>query len=503
MDEEEHVFDEVKRLFHAIAGGRRRIELPDFLRHFRRGALALEPEPPTSAVDRSRARVLVLEAGFGRAGNTGRSAVLEQAGYQLRWASLAPAELGVSGAPTAPQLEGIREQIADFQPDVVVAAAAGTACVAALWGAGCWAGPTVLVDVHPSCRRACRRGSPSCWRAARAGGRTRRRRRSWRPCWPRAPGATASCTARPPPERGCWRRRASRGAPAARRTPCASTIACRASSMRRCAPRGPRCTCSAAGAPSSAASAARRSGSWGTAPSACAAGGARQAAGAWTTRNCSECRPRATSFASWRRPSGPRRARRRAAATARRRGVGQGQGHGGAPRRERGGVRAEHEALPRVRAQVLGGPGYRVRAGDPHVLGIPRSGRGHHPDHRQRSYHRAPLAASGTSGGSAPWGSGTYFARDARRAVAGGLCPRAADGTRSVLLCLLTTGVPCLGDPQHRGVLPMRHSPHRYNCAVDSLSSPETYVLQHPGAAHAAYLITFAPEGSPAEPAGP
>jgi len=114
-----------------------------------------------------------------------------------------------------------------------------------------------------------------------------------------------------------------------------------------------------------------------------------------------------------------------------------------------------------------------------------------------------PLAASGTSGGSAPWGSGTYFARDARRAVAGGLCPRAADGTRSVLLCLLTTGVPCLGDPQHRGVLPMRHSPHRYNCAVDSLSSPEAYVLQHPGAAHAAYLITFAPEGSPAEPAGP
>jgi len=115
-----------------------------------------------------------------------------------------------------------------------------------------------------------------------------------------------------------------------------------------------------------------------------------------------------------------------------------------------------------------------------------------------------PLAASGTSGGSAPWGSGTYFARDARRLAASGLCaPLAADGTRSVLMCLLSTGVPCLGDPQHNGVLPMRQSPHRYNCTVDSLSSPETYVLQHPGAAHAAYLITFATEGGPAATPGP
>ncbi|CAE7241778.1 PARP14 [Symbiodinium necroappetens] len=54
------------------------------------------------------------------------------------------------------------------------------------------------------------------------------------------------------------------------------------------------------------------------------------------------------------------------------------------------------------------------------------------------------------------------------------------------------TGVPCLGDPDHKGVLPFRNKPHRYNCSVDSLSSPEIFIVQHPGSALPAYLITFA-----------
>ena len=51
------------------------------------------------------------------------------------------------------------------------------------------------------------------------------------------------------------------------------------------------------------------------------------------------------------------------------------------------------------------------------------------------------------------------------------------------------------GRPRFRcsqGVLPFRQKPHRYNSAVDSLSSPEVYVTQMVGAAHPAYLITFA-----------
>jgi len=84
------------------------------------------------------------------------------------------------------------------------------------------------------------------------------------------------------------------------------------------------------------------------------------------------------------------------------------------------------------------------------------------------------------------WGSGTYFARDARYVVDSQLCP-----SKKMLMCLMMTGIPCLGDPEQHGVLPFRQKPHRYNCAVDSLSSPEVFVLHHPGAAYPAYLITF------------
>jgi hypothetical protein len=103
-----------------------------------------------------------------------------------------------------------------------------------------------------------------------------------------------------------------------------------------------------------------------------------------------------------------------------------------------------------------------------------------------------PLSAAGP-GGAAPWGSGVYFSRDARHLAMGNACGAPAmDGTRCMLMCLLSTGLPCLGDPQQRGVLPMRCSPHRYHTAVDSFSSPEVFVTQHAGAAHAAYLVTFA-----------
>lgn len=90
------------------------------------------------------------------------------------------------------------------------------------------------------------------------------------------------------------------------------------------------------------------------------------------------------------------------------------------------------------------------------------------------------------------WGSGTYFARDARYVAEGGFCDApAVDGTQKMLMCLLMVGVPCLGNPEHHGVLPFRKKPHRYNSTVDSLASPEVYVLQHPGGAYPAYIVTF------------
>merc|ERR1712066_852027 len=102
-----------------------------------------------------------------------------------------------------------------------------------------------------------------------------------------------------------------------------------------------------------------------------------------------------------------------------------------------------------------------------------------------------PLA-SGTRGASL-WGSGTYFARDAKYVADGGFCGKPGpDGTRKMLMCLLVTGMACLGDPLHKGVLPFRRKPHRYHSSVDCLANPEIFVVQQSGAALAAYLITFA-----------
>jgi hypothetical protein len=101
-----------------------------------------------------------------------------------------------------------------------------------------------------------------------------------------------------------------------------------------------------------------------------------------------------------------------------------------------------------------------------------------------------PLA-SGTKGASL-WGSGTYFARDAKYVGDGSFCKAAPDGTRRMLLCLAMTGMPCLGDTHHKGVLPMRQHSHRYDSTVDSLANPEIFIVQHSGAAYPAYVITFA-----------
>lgn len=62
---------------------------------------------------------------------------------------------------------------------------------------------------------------------------------------------------------------------------------------------------------------------------------------------------------------------------------------------------------------------------------------------------------SGTRG-NALWGPGTYFARDAKYVYDGGFCSPSMDGSRQILLCLLMNGFVCLGDPEHKGVLPFR-----------------------------------------------
>lgn len=100
-----------------------------------------------------------------------------------------------------------------------------------------------------------------------------------------------------------------------------------------------------------------------------------------------------------------------------------------------------------------------------------------------------PLA-SGTRAGSI-WGPGSYFARDAKYVARAGFAHPQPNGTRRMLLCLLTTGLPCLGDADNHGVLPVRCGQHRYHSSVDSMSSPEIHIIQNPAAAYPAYVITF------------
>eukprot|EP00929_Paragymnodinium_shiwhaense_P037355 TRINITY_DN19916_c0_g1_i2.p1 TRINITY_DN19916_c0_g1~~TRINITY_DN19916_c0_g1_i2.p1 ORF type:complete len:689 (+),score=96.19 TRINITY_DN19916_c0_g1_i2:64-2130(+) len=93
------------------------------------------------------------------------------------------------------------------------------------------------------------------------------------------------------------------------------------------------------------------------------------------------------------------------------------------------------------------------------------------------------------------YGLGVYLSRDASHVVAeAGSAShlRGRDGARRVVLCLVMTGVPCLGSPEQQGVLPLRQSGHPYDSAVDSLSNPEVFIVHHPSAACPAYVISFA-----------
>jgi hypothetical protein len=91
------------------------------------------------------------------------------------------------------------------------------------------------------------------------------------------------------------------------------------------------------------------------------------------------------------------------------------------------------------------------------------------------------------------WGAGIYFARDAQYPDDHGFCGEpAADGSKSMLLCLAVTGVSTLGD-EAMAIQPYRpRSQHRYNSFVDALSNPEIFVVSEPAAVFPAYVIKYA-----------
>ncbi|CAK0792523.1 unnamed protein product [Prorocentrum cordatum] len=63
---------------------------------------------------------------------------------------------------------------------------------------------------------------------------------------------------------------------------------------------------------------------------------------------------------------------------------------------------------------------------------------------------------------------------------------------QTVLMCLLASGLPCVGEAAGGGELPLRGGAVAHDCAVDSAASPELYVVPRADSAVAAYLIVLA-----------
>lgn len=96
-----------------------------------------------------------------------------------------------------------------------------------------------------------------------------------------------------------------------------------------------------------------------------------------------------------------------------------------------------------------------------------------------------------------PWGKGICFARDSSYCVAHGLAPeRKKDDPafRTVLLCLVLTGITCAGSRALKGQMPTYNGgATRYHSSVDYMCDPEIHVVTNECQVLPAYLITFGP----------
>lgn len=99
------------------------------------------------------------------------------------------------------------------------------------------------------------------------------------------------------------------------------------------------------------------------------------------------------------------------------------------------------------------------------------------------------VLAAGRSVGSI-WGGGVYFARDAAYLDSHNFFARLPDGKRQVILCLVVTGSSCLGNASYRDLYPKGVNERRYHSLVDSVSSPEIFVINSNGS-FPAYVVTY------------
>merc|ERR1719188_1251778 len=100
--------------------------------------------------ERSSLRVFILDPGSAYQASNGSTVV--KAGFQVHWCTrFPPIE---PNAPFPGQLvPELRAEIDNVQPHVMLAVSKAAVYAFNLWQAGCWHGPTVLVNPHPVCQQ--------------------------------------------------------------------------------------------------------------------------------------------------------------------------------------------------------------------------------------------------------------------------------------------------------------------------------------------------------------
>lgn len=479
----EETFDAINSIFEVIAGGKRRIEFADFEAHFRK-VMPVQPQQRLTR-DRSVTRVFVIGPGFGQQLNPRQGAMITNAGYQVCFCHGIP-NPEIPNFPAFQYLPHIKAELDAFQPDVVCCASKGGVYVVGLWQVGYWRGPTVFINAHPTCKHL-PEGVPVVL----------------------AQGGNDEVYSTPREE------------------------------LERIVATGTPNLCWLYYSPNSGSTGTgqrTRMGDFHNMESLlsydllprlidatlCSEGPELHMIRSWHER-LTDARLESELWLGY----SPEQLRKRWVT----RGMNEQQLQevplGSEEFQQVTGVfMSNPHELPayRVGPQAIWDRGVRVLSiqrvenglqlngsTKPYYESLRRNlevqGIDFEPGtHTSWAFHGAqpeaiesivsnPLAgfqplASGSRSANV-WGSGTYFARDAKYVVDGGFTSPAPDGSRKILMCLLMTGMPCVGDPGHKGVLPFRSKPHRYNSSVDSLSSPEIFIVPHPGSALPAYLITF------------
>jgi len=480
---DEDAFDAVSSLFSAIARGKKRIDYGDFAAYFHK--VGSDPINLGEKVDRSTKRVLIIGPGFGGQMNPKQGQMIEASGYQVRWCHEVP-NPETPNFPMVQHLPVLKAAIDDFRPDCIISASKGGAYTTALWTTTMWTGPTVMINAHPTCLML-----PRNQRVVVAQGGNDEVYQ-----WDRAyienlmaTGSANLCFLYFTPNSGLL----------------ASGVRSRVGDKHNM----------------------QSLLSYDTLPrliDAC----------------LSNESPEMHMIRSWRDRLTPERLENEAwlGYTPRQlRRFWMSAGRRGADSQKLFIVPRDTEEFKRVVAVFKAPPSETPTycPGNPEewqrrrVRNVQRVENGKQDDsnftpyyeslkssiesqgldfepgvHTRWVFHGSPAIdaivknpsagfqplASGSSGATL-WGHGTYFARDAKYVAEGGFAKPGPDGYPRMVMCLLATGIPCVGDPDHHGILPIRQEDYRYNSAVDDLSSPEIFNITHPGAAYAAYVITF------------